>query len=324
MGYDYSIDYDCRVCEKPIRWDYLQEDGRRHLYNFYSQVIDLRNSSDLYQTTNFNMDVGSDVKIITLEHNGEKTIIFGNFDVETQTYTPNLSGFANWYSFFEGGTEISGDTTFTLEPGQYRLLTTNMTTTPEWPNFPEARNVYITGDTEQGSTLTAHYDYFDLNDDAEGATEFQWYVSDDASGSGKRPIPAATEQDLVLTRSAGEKYLSVVVKPVAQGSEYQIGLPVESGLFGPVNTSLSAQDPENRAPIIYPNPISGDQILSIKNVDHYQNIQIVNGAGQILNNIRIEGQKSVNIDFTQYQQGCYFIKLQGTEHTIVEKIVKTP
>ncbi|ALO16389.1 Malto-oligosyltrehalose trehalohydrolase [Salinivirga cyanobacteriivorans] len=324
MGYDYSIDYDCRVCEKPIRWDYLEEDGRRHLYNFYSQVIELRNSSDLYQTTNFNMDVGGDVKIITLEHNGEKTIIFGNFDVETQTYTPNLSGFANWYSFFEGGTEISGDTTFTLEPGQYRLLTTNMTTTPEWPNFPEARNVYITGDTEQGSTLTANYDYFDLNGDAEGSTEFQWYVSDDASGSGKRPISGATEQDLVLTRSAGDKYLSVVVKPVAQGTEYQTGLPAESGMFGPVNTSLSVQENEKSLPIIYPNPVSGDQLLSIKNVEQYQNIQIVNGAGQILNSFKIEGQKSINIDFTQYQQGFYFIKLQGTEHTVVEKIVKTP
>lgn len=324
MGYDYSINYDCRVCEKPIRWDYLEEDGRRHLYNFYSQVIDLRNSSELYQTDNFNMNVGGSVKIITLEHNGEKTIIFGNFDVVTQTYTPDLNGFANWYSFFEGGNQISGDTTFTLEPGQYRLLTTNMTTTPEWPNFPEARNVYITGDTQQGSTLTANYDYFDLNGDAEGATEFQWYVSDDASGSGKRPIQGATEQELVLTRSAGDKYLSVVVKPVSEGSEYQNGLPVESGMFGPVNTSLSTNDMDSNEPMTFPNPVTNTQVLTIKNVEHYRHIQVVNEAGQVLNKIKLQGQNATRIDMSQYQQGIYFIKLKGANRAVVKKIVKIP
>ncbi|PLX17048.1 MAG: hypothetical protein C0599_14325 [Salinivirgaceae bacterium] len=34
-GYDYSIDYDCSVCEKPVRWDYMDEPARKHLYKFY-------------------------------------------------------------------------------------------------------------------------------------------------------------------------------------------------------------------------------------------------------------------------------------------------
>ena len=34
QGYDISIDYPCRVCNKPILWQYMQENGNKGLmYN---------------------------------------------------------------------------------------------------------------------------------------------------------------------------------------------------------------------------------------------------------------------------------------------------
>ncbi len=324
MGYDYSINYDCRVCEKPIRWDYLEEDGRRHLYNFYSQVIELRNASELFQTDNFNMNVDGEIKTITFENATDKALLIGNFGLESHTYMPNLSGYDSWYSYFDGGNSIATDTTLTLEPGQYRLLITNMPNTPDFPQFPEARNAYITGDTDMGSTLTANYDYFDLNGDPEGETQFQWYVSDDASGSGKRPIPGATSQQLEIAKSGDNKYLSFVVKPVAQGTEYKTGLPVESELFGPVTTTLSIQEFENETVLIYPNPVSDNRKLSIKNIDNFESIQISNAAGQIIHSIKLQDQENIDIDFSAYQQGVYLIRLNGENQTIVRKIIKTP
>jgi len=35
LGYDYSINYDCRTCEKPIRWDYFDQPERQRLYSHF-------------------------------------------------------------------------------------------------------------------------------------------------------------------------------------------------------------------------------------------------------------------------------------------------
>jgi hypothetical protein len=41
-GYDYSIDYNGRTGEKPVRWDYLNIPGRKDLYRFYGALNALR------------------------------------------------------------------------------------------------------------------------------------------------------------------------------------------------------------------------------------------------------------------------------------------
>lgn len=89
---------------------------------------------------------------------------------------------------------------------------------------PEARNVnlvYSNSTTQggvvvliSGSVLTAEYDYYDAENDAEGATTFSWYRSDDQNGTNKELVSNASEATYTITSADADKYLSVEVTPV--------------------------------------------------------------------------------------------------------------
>lgn len=81
---------------------------------------------------------------------------------------------------------------------------------------PVASNVQVAGSTEVGNTLTVSYDYSDANNDLQGASQFQWYRSDDAVFDvGDVAIPNATNQSYVIQVSDIAKYLFAEVTPVA-------------------------------------------------------------------------------------------------------------
>ncbi len=39
LGYDYSIDYNGRLGEKPVKWDYYTNPYRKYLYDMISALI---------------------------------------------------------------------------------------------------------------------------------------------------------------------------------------------------------------------------------------------------------------------------------------------
>ncbi|HNA57955.1 MAG TPA: alpha-amylase family glycosyl hydrolase, partial [Chitinophagales bacterium] len=57
LGYDYSIEYGCRVCNKPIRWDYYSNANRLRIYQVWSELIKLKTTYPAFSTTNYNMSV---------------------------------------------------------------------------------------------------------------------------------------------------------------------------------------------------------------------------------------------------------------------------
>ena len=50
LGYDYSIDYNGRTGEKPIRWDYLNNPDRLRLYKTMGALISLKKDYHVFQT----------------------------------------------------------------------------------------------------------------------------------------------------------------------------------------------------------------------------------------------------------------------------------
>ncbi|HQM35503.1 MAG TPA: alpha-amylase family glycosyl hydrolase, partial [Candidatus Marinimicrobia bacterium] len=48
LGYDYSIEYNGRLGEKRIRWDYYQEPDRLRLYKTFQALIKLRSENDVF------------------------------------------------------------------------------------------------------------------------------------------------------------------------------------------------------------------------------------------------------------------------------------
>jgi len=125
LGYDYSIDYDCRVCNKPIRWDYYDTGLRRRVYQIWSALIHLKLSEAAFSSDDFILNVSEAGKSIEINHAGMDVRIIGNFDVVTLAVNPSFSKTGTWYSYFESDSiEVADpEEPISLDPGEYRLYT---------------------------------------------------------------------------------------------------------------------------------------------------------------------------------------------------------
>ena len=131
LGYDFSINRcpngsisnDCRLADKPIRWDYFQNPQRRSLYNHISSLIKLRDSYDLAEPDNFKRLLGGEVKKFELKKDDLTLFAIGNFDVAQRTDRLDFSSQGIWYELFTGETvDYDGSIlNVDLAPGEYRL-----------------------------------------------------------------------------------------------------------------------------------------------------------------------------------------------------------
>lgn len=131
LGYDYSIDYDCRVCNKPIRWDY-NTGLRKRIYQVWASIIELRKNEAAFQTEDFRLAVSGPGKRIEINHADMDVRIIGNFDVNQLVLEANFSKTGWWYEYFTGDSlEVSNiHELLPLEPGEYRIYTTKRFTPP--------------------------------------------------------------------------------------------------------------------------------------------------------------------------------------------------
>jgi 1,4-alpha-glucan branching enzyme len=146
IGYDYSIDFNGRVGEKPIRWDYLNNSLRQSLNKFYTSLINLKKTQDLFSTRDYTTTLTGATKRINLTGNGKAASIIGNFDVQPSTIDPAFSHTGYWFDYFSGD---SINVTATNAPvnlgiGEYHLYTDfRITPSDSLPSsLPNGINVY--------------------------------------------------------------------------------------------------------------------------------------------------------------------------------------
>ncbi len=135
LGYDYSIDYNGRVGNKPIRWDYFQQENRRKLYKAWAAMIKLRTENPVFYSasSSANLFVAGAVKRINLYHGLMNASIVGNFGVTTSSIQPAFNHSGWWYDFFSGDSIFvqNTDTTLTLLAGEFHIFTDRKTFVPE-------------------------------------------------------------------------------------------------------------------------------------------------------------------------------------------------
>ena len=116
-----------RTAEKPIRWDYYDDENRNRLYQSWSELNRLRRSSPVFtdRTTNFNSSLSGDTKWIRLDHDDMDALIIGNFGVEEHDMTADFSSSGEWFEFISGETLSVTETSvdFILAPGEFRIFT---------------------------------------------------------------------------------------------------------------------------------------------------------------------------------------------------------
>ncbi len=133
MGYDISIDYGCRVCNKPILWDYITDNNRLRIYQVWSELIHLKKTYSAFSTDDYSLSVSGFGKRINLNDPSMNVTVIGNFDVNFGSVNPNFQHTGWWYEYFSGDSINVSDVSsvIALNPGDYRLYTDKRLSTPE-------------------------------------------------------------------------------------------------------------------------------------------------------------------------------------------------
>ena len=127
LGYDISINYNGRLGDKPILWNYTTDVNRKHLYSVYSKMIKMKIKNPVFASTSFVYALTGPVKTISLKDASANVEIVANFDVASQSTVVNFPSTGTWYDNFSG-TSISvtnQNYNMTLAPGEYHVFSTS-------------------------------------------------------------------------------------------------------------------------------------------------------------------------------------------------------
>jgi len=123
LGYDFSIDYNGRLGEKPIKWDYFSDANRKALYDVYSKLIKLKKNNSIFNSTNSSYSLIGGIKYIKLVEGSNTVVVIGNFDVVSQQANIDFGASGAWLDAFGTGVNLSSNNyNATLAPGEYHIF----------------------------------------------------------------------------------------------------------------------------------------------------------------------------------------------------------
>jgi len=130
LGYDISINQNDRTGNKPIKWEYFDDQNRKDIYNTWAKLISLKLNYNIFETSDFTLDVSNanGLKKIHLTNasaaNIQNVVIIGNFGVTTQSISPFFQQTGTWYNLLEDNTTITVTNTtasISLAPGEFKV-----------------------------------------------------------------------------------------------------------------------------------------------------------------------------------------------------------
>ncbi|MBN1478949.1 DUF4961 domain-containing protein [candidate division KSB1 bacterium] len=129
LGYDYSIEYNGRVGEKPPRWDYARQTKRQKLRDVFSTLIRLKQHYPTFSSSDFTFSFGPAVKWLKINHDSMNAVIIGNFDVVERSVRITFQRTGTWHDFFKRDSLIIDSTrqNILLLPGEYHIYTDKKT-----------------------------------------------------------------------------------------------------------------------------------------------------------------------------------------------------
>ena len=134
LGYDFSINTcengtvndNCRLSLKPVRWDYQEQESRAYMYDRISALLKLRKEQEFFKTEDFDIPSDSYTKRVILRGNDIQALSIANFDVIPKDINPQFPSTGTWYDFFTGeAIEITDpEAIMSFDPGEYHLYLT--------------------------------------------------------------------------------------------------------------------------------------------------------------------------------------------------------
>lgn len=149
LGYDVSIDYDCRVCNKPILWEYYTNNYRLRLYVIFKTLNELKRTYTVFNTTDYSITQDGKTKCINLNDDEMNVVIIGNFDLTSLFVNTTFPKTGSWFELYSGDTlnVAHAEEMILLDAGEYRLYTDVKLKSPDLP--VKIDEIIIDADDEQ-------------------------------------------------------------------------------------------------------------------------------------------------------------------------------
>lgn len=128
---------NCKLSRKEPRWQYMQAEYRKRLFDVNAALIKLRKTQPaLFNSTNFEYNLVNAVKYFRISEPGLSALIVANFDVVAATASVNFQSAGTWYDYLTGETITATGAvqSLPLQPGEYHVYVSknivNAITTP--------------------------------------------------------------------------------------------------------------------------------------------------------------------------------------------------
>jgi hypothetical protein len=131
LGYPYSInrcedgtvDNNCRLSPKPIRWDYFVDPPRKEIFDIVRDLIYLKQSFSVFNAGEFNHDLSGTIKSYNFKNGDISAQAIGNFGVTSGTASVEFPKTGTWYEYFSGDELVitTRSQSINLAAGEYRL-----------------------------------------------------------------------------------------------------------------------------------------------------------------------------------------------------------
>jgi 1,4-alpha-glucan branching enzyme len=125
LGYDYAIDFNGRVGNKPIKWDYNTAGNRKDIYRVMSEMNQLKLTYKAFEGNDVKLDLGGTGKRVHLSDASQNFVVMGNFDVTTADLIGDFQHTGMWYEYFSGDSINVTDIKMSINcaPGAYKVYT---------------------------------------------------------------------------------------------------------------------------------------------------------------------------------------------------------
>lgn len=155
LGYDFSINHctngtvnpNCRLDQKPIRWDYLNDPLRKELWQTTAGLLELRRNYPVFQTSDYTYELDDvngipDVKWVVLRHPDGDVVSVGNFSNQLRGKNIAFPSAGVWYDYYSGDSITLTSTSWTplLQAGEFRLFGKK-----KWPVPPGGYKSFVVG-----------------------------------------------------------------------------------------------------------------------------------------------------------------------------------
>jgi glycosidase len=211
LGYDISIDVPCRVCPKPILWQYFNNVYRRNLYNVYKSLLYLRENYPTFNSDDFSFSMNSSFKKITLNHPEMNAVVFSHFGLDTANAIAGFPETGTWYEYYSGDSLVVSNVNMqiSLEPAGYRIYTTKPLKKPAYQSTVGLQELI-----DQSEELSLYpnptNDHIQL--DMRGNLSNSWYMITDLSGKTIQLGSVPSDKKIHLTELLSGTYIILVEK----------------------------------------------------------------------------------------------------------------